>query len=74
MPFYERYKFRLILFGELFVLLVAGLTVQLLRLYRREREAKKKARLHLQDHKNKLDITMKSIREGVIPNRRFLYI
>lgn len=66
MPFYERYKFRLIIFGGIFVLLITGLTVQLLRLYRQERQAKKKAWLHQQDHKSKLDITLKSIREGVI--------
>lgn len=74
MPFYERHKFGLIFFGGLFVLLVTGGTAQLLRLYQRERVAKKKAWYHLQDHKNKLDITMKSIREGVISFDRELRI
>lgn len=66
MPFHVRHPF-LAGMSVLFILLtVAATTLYFTRRYRKERKEKQQAYLRLQDHKNKLDTAIRSIREGVI--------
>lgn len=66
MPFYVRYKYPVII-GTLFLfVIIIGSTILFIQLYLRERQEKRQALSRLQDHKNMLDIAMRSICEAVI--------
>lgn len=66
MPFYIRYKYLVMSVASVLLLAIAGLIVLFCHLYLVEKRKKKQAFFRLKDHKNMLNIALKSIREGVI--------
>lgn len=66
MPIYIRYLPLFIIGCLLAIIIILGTTIRFAFRYRKEKRAKKQAYIHLQDHKNKLDIAMRSIYAGVI--------
>lgn len=66
MPFFTKYRTEIISALSLISILITGGAFLLIYLYREERELKIKVQERLQEHRDKLKVIMKSIREGVI--------
>lgn len=70
MPFFERYKKRIIAAGAAGLICILISLVWLMRLYKRERRNKRRIQKKLVKEQKELSITMESINEGVISINR----